>query len=67
VAVNLYPFEATAAKASLSAEELIENIDIGDLPYFGQRKEFRERDGVTDPQDYGRVAAELESSRRRRW
>src|SRR5260370_39942871 len=27
VAVNLYPFEATAAKAGLTAEELIENID----------------------------------------
>ena len=29
VAVNLYPFEATAAKAGLTPEELIENIDIG--------------------------------------
>src|SRR6202048_4477481 len=29
VVVNLYPFEATAAKKDLTAEELIENIDIG--------------------------------------
>src|SRR3989441_2884350 len=29
VVVNLYPFEATAAKTGLMAEELIENIDIG--------------------------------------
>src|SRR2546425_11095656 len=29
VAVNLYPFEATAAKAELTTGELIENIDIG--------------------------------------
>ena len=29
VVVNLYPFEATAAKEGLTAEELIENIDIG--------------------------------------
>ena len=29
VVVNLYPFEATATKAGLTAEELIENIDIG--------------------------------------
>src|SRR5258708_2823685 len=29
VVVNLYPFESTAAKAGLTAEELIENIDIG--------------------------------------
>src|SRR3989475_9951455 len=29
VVVNLYPFESTAAKTGLMAEELIENIDIG--------------------------------------
>src|SRR3989440_9689723 len=29
VVVNLYPFETMAAKAGLTAEELIENIDIG--------------------------------------
>src|ERR1700745_2816431 len=29
VVVNLYPFEATAAKAGLTAQELVENIDIG--------------------------------------
>ncbi len=29
VVVNLYPFEATVAKTGLTAEELIENIDIG--------------------------------------
>ena len=29
VAVNLYPFEKTAAKAGATLEELIENIDIG--------------------------------------
>ena len=29
VVVNLYPFEATAAKAGLTSEDLIENIDIG--------------------------------------
>src|SRR5260370_21697633 len=29
VVVNLYPFEATAAKSGLTAGELIENIDIG--------------------------------------
>src|SRR5258708_9402184 len=32
VVVNLYPFEATAAKKYLTAEELIENIDIGGPP-----------------------------------
>src|SRR5215471_2474093 len=29
VAVNLYPFEQTVAKADVSLEEAIENIDIG--------------------------------------
>jgi phosphoribosylaminoimidazolecarboxamide formyltransferase/IMP cyclohydrolase len=29
VVVNLYPFEATIAKANVTAEEAIENIDIG--------------------------------------
>src|SRR6266404_9903356 len=32
VIVNLYPFEATAARKDLTAEDLIENIDIGDPP-----------------------------------
>ena len=29
VVVNLYPFSETAAKPGVTAEELIENIDIG--------------------------------------
>src|SRR5260370_18634069 len=40
VVVNLYPFEATAAKTGLTAEELIENIDIGGppmLPFTGEK------------------------------
>ncbi|HVS89650.1 MAG TPA: bifunctional phosphoribosylaminoimidazolecarboxamide formyltransferase/IMP cyclohydrolase [Candidatus Acidoferrum sp.] len=64
VVVNLYPFEATAAKASLSAEELIENIDIGGQAMLrSAAKNFESVTVVTDPQDYERVAAELESSR----
>jgi phosphoribosylaminoimidazolecarboxamide formyltransferase/IMP cyclohydrolase len=64
VVVNLYPFEATAAKASLSAEELIENIDIGGPAMLrSAAKNFESVTVVTDPQDYERVAAELESSR----
>src|SRR3984957_12298470 len=34
VVVNLYPFAETAAKAGLTAGELIENIDIGGPPRF---------------------------------
>jgi phosphoribosylaminoimidazolecarboxamide formyltransferase/IMP cyclohydrolase len=64
VAVNLYPFEATAAKADLTAEELIENIDIGGPAMLrSAAKNFESVTVVTDPQDYDGVAAELEISR----
>jgi phosphoribosylaminoimidazolecarboxamide formyltransferase / IMP cyclohydrolase len=64
VVVNLYPFEATAAKTNLSAEELIENIDIGGPTMLrSAAKNFESVTVVTDPADYARVAAELEASR----
>jgi phosphoribosylaminoimidazolecarboxamide formyltransferase / IMP cyclohydrolase len=64
VVVNLYPFEATADKASLTAEELIENIDIGGPAMLrSAAKNFESVTVVSDPQDYDRVAAELESTR----
>ncbi|MFI5059378.1 MAG: bifunctional phosphoribosylaminoimidazolecarboxamide formyltransferase/IMP cyclohydrolase [Candidatus Acidiferrales bacterium] len=64
VVVNLYPFETTAAKAGLTAEELIENIDIGGPAMLrSAAKNFESVTVVTDPQDYDRVAAELERSR----
>jgi len=64
VVVNLYPFEATAAKTGLTAEELIENIDIGGPAMLrSAAKNFESVTVVTDPQDYDRVAAELESAR----
>lgn len=63
VIVNLYPFEATAAKAGLSAEELIENIDIGGPTMLrSAAKNFESVTVVTDPADYERVASELEAS-----
>ncbi len=62
--VNLYPFEATAAKPGLTAEELIENIDIGGPTMLrSAAKNFESVTVVTDPGDYGRVADELESAR----
>jgi phosphoribosylaminoimidazolecarboxamide formyltransferase/IMP cyclohydrolase len=65
VVVNLYPFEATAAKAGLTAEELIENIDIGGPTMLrSAAKNFESVTVVTDPADYARVAAELEGSSR---
>jgi phosphoribosylaminoimidazolecarboxamide formyltransferase/IMP cyclohydrolase len=63
VVVNLYPFEATAAKAGLTAEELIENIDIGGPTMLrSAAKNFESVTVVTDPADFERVAKELESA-----
>ncbi len=62
VVVNLYPFEETAAKAYLPAEELIENIDIGGPTMLrSAAKNFESVTVVTDPGDYSRVAQELET------
>src|SRR6202048_4002227 len=62
--VNLYPFEATAAKKDLTAEELIENIDIGGPTMLrSAAKNFESVTVITDPADYNRVANELETSR----
>lgn len=64
VVVNLYPFEATAAKQNLTAEELIENIDIGGPTMLrSAAKNFESVTVVTDPADYSRVAGELEAGR----
>ena len=64
VVVNLYPFEATAAKEYLPPEELIGNIDIGGPTMLrSAAKNFESVTVVTDPADYNRVAAELESAR----
>jgi phosphoribosylaminoimidazolecarboxamide formyltransferase/IMP cyclohydrolase len=60
VVVNLYPFEATAAKKDLTAEELIENIDIGGPTMLrSAAKNFESVTVITDPADYDRVASEL--------
>jgi phosphoribosylaminoimidazolecarboxamide formyltransferase/IMP cyclohydrolase len=64
VVVNLYPFEATAAKGYLPAEELIENIDIGGPTMLrSAAKNFESVTVITDPADYDRVAKELEANR----
>jgi phosphoribosylaminoimidazolecarboxamide formyltransferase / IMP cyclohydrolase len=63
VVVNLYPFEATAAKAGLTADELIENIDIGGPTMLrSAAKNFESVTVVADPADFERVAKELESA-----
>ena len=64
VVVNLYPFETTVAKADLTAEELIENIDIGGPTMLrSAAKNFESVTVVCDPADYDRVASELEAAR----
>jgi phosphoribosylaminoimidazolecarboxamide formyltransferase/IMP cyclohydrolase len=60
VVVNLYPFEATAAKSNLTAEELIENIDIGGPAMVrSAAKNWESVAVVTDPADYSALAREL--------
>ena len=60
VVVNLYPFETTAAKADLTSEELIENIDIGGPTMVrSAAKNFESVAVVTSPADYESVAAEI--------
>src|SRR5258705_6559746 len=64
VIVNLYPFEATAARKDLTAEDLIENIDIGGPTMLrSAAKNFESVTVIIDPADYDRVAQELVSSR----
>jgi phosphoribosylaminoimidazolecarboxamide formyltransferase/IMP cyclohydrolase len=60
VAVNLYPFEATVARAGVSFEEAIEQIDIGGPSML--RSAAKNHAAVTvvcDPADYDRVLGAL--------
>ncbi len=62
VAVNLYPFEDTAARAGAKGEEIIEQIDIGGPSMLrSAAKNFAAVTVVVDPEDYGRVLASLEA------
>jgi phosphoribosylaminoimidazolecarboxamide formyltransferase/IMP cyclohydrolase len=63
VAVNLYPFEKTAAKAGVKFEELIENIDIGGPAMIrSAAKNFHDVAVLVDPADYPVVLEELKKS-----
>ena len=60
VVVNLYPFEATVAKADCSLEDAIENIDIGGPTMLrSAAKNHNDVAVVTDPADYDRILAEM--------
>jgi len=61
VVVNLYPFESTVAKAGVSREEAVEQIDIGGPSMVRSAAKNHAFVGVVvDPADYGRVLEELE-------
>ncbi len=60
VCVNLYPFEETIAREGVSAEEAIENIDIGGPTMIrAAAKNHLFAAVVVDPGDYERVLGEL--------
>ena len=60
VAVNLYPFEETIAKADVTYADAIENIDIGGVTLIRAAAKNHERVTlVCDPSDYAAVLEEL--------
>jgi len=63
VAVNLYPFRATAARNGVSPEDVIEQIDIGGPSMLRSgAKNFAAVTVVVDPHDYGRVLAAFKAA-----
>ncbi len=60
VAVNLYPFAATIARAGVSLAEAVEQIDIGGPAMLrSAAKNFEAVAVVADPADYGPLVEEL--------
>lgn len=60
VAVNLYPFAATVAKAGVTLEEAIENIDIGGPTMVrAAAKNYRHVTVVVNPDRYPEILKEL--------
>jgi phosphoribosylaminoimidazolecarboxamide formyltransferase/IMP cyclohydrolase len=63
VVVNLYPFRETIAKPGATAEQAIENIDIGGPAMIrAAAKNWQHVGVVVDPADYEEVIAELEAN-----
>jgi phosphoribosylaminoimidazolecarboxamide formyltransferase/IMP cyclohydrolase len=63
VVVNLYRFEAAAAKADARIEDLIENIDIGGPTMIrAAAKNYQDVAVVVSPADYGAVIEEMRKS-----
>jgi phosphoribosylaminoimidazolecarboxamide formyltransferase/IMP cyclohydrolase len=63
VIVNLYPFEATVAKADCTLEDAIENIDIGGPAMVrSAAKNWKDVAVLTDANQYANVLAELKNT-----
>ena len=63
VVVNLYPFRETVAREDVTAEDAIENIDIGGPSMIrSAAKNFNDVVVVVDPSDYDVIAGEMEST-----
>ena len=61
--VNLYPFEATVAKAGCTLEDAIENIDIGGPAMVrSAAKNWKDVAVLTDASQYATVIAELKTA-----
>jgi phosphoribosylaminoimidazolecarboxamide formyltransferase / IMP cyclohydrolase len=64
VVVNLYPFEATVAKADCTLEDAIENIDIGGPTMLrSAAKNNRHVTVIVDPADYAKCWKRCVSTR----
>ena len=63
VVVNLYPFEKTIAKDSVTLEEAIENIDIGGPAMIrSASKNWRDVAVITDPRLYDEIIDEMKAN-----
>jgi hypothetical protein len=63
VCVNLYPFAATIAKAGVTLEDAIENIDIGGPAMVrSSAKNYAGVAIVTDPEDYAPLLDEMQAN-----
>src|SRR5205823_2267781 len=62
VVCNLYPFEATLARAGSTHADIIENIDIGGPSMVrAAAKNYQDVAIVTDPRQYPAIAEELKT------
>jgi phosphoribosylaminoimidazolecarboxamide formyltransferase/IMP cyclohydrolase len=64
VVCNLYPFEATVARAGSSHEDIVENIDIGGPTMVrAAAKNYHDVTIVTDPSQYDSLLEELATNK----